>query len=45
MDDHREDYIRHSNYTTCAILLRLLADVLLFVVFVGFGLTVNSLAA
>ncbi|MBB3290476.1 hypothetical protein FHT91_005492 [Rhizobium sp. BK347] len=45
MKGHREDYIRRLRYTPYSILRRLLADILLFALFVGIGLMINSLAA
>ncbi|WP_193749464.1 hypothetical protein [Agrobacterium tumefaciens] len=45
MEDHREDYIQRLHYTPHDMLRRLLADILLFVLFVGFGMMINHFAA
>ncbi|WP_259666089.1 hypothetical protein [Rhizobium lentis] len=44
MDD-REDYFSRFHHSTYSYVRGLLADVLLFVLVVGVGLTISSLAA
>jgi hypothetical protein len=44
MRNHHEDYTSRLHYTAYGTFRGLLADILLFVLIVGFGLTINSIA-